>query len=356
MNRDNYLSYVLGTVEKASQKTKKQLKELLLKKGIAYDENEQLEIGDKHDKIDISNYDLTNQVKRCLSSSDDAINAFEEWEFVKDYKYSVIFEANDFSKVQEYVVHSIEAEGIENDYLSVTEKTFKDPVKMICDGMTILKYSIGFSAIDPASAEEVLLKYPFIVVAHEEQKLVEFRFDGLPSLFRIGSQAQNFFSELIDNMLKVLDRNGCKLEPLDLSFMKNQNEKDDKVKLVAQSMKLTDGGNAELQVGDNQDYVMPFMGELKAILADHKEDFDKVPKIKERLEQFIYEKDELSDYPWFEIVWDNEIKTRRIHVKFIVQYNNKEYCLIQHYFSNVLIGMERMNYVTQYIGGHKGNS
>ena len=64
----------------------------------------------------------------------------------------------------------------------------------------------------------------------------------------------------------------------------------------------------------------------------------------------------MSDYPWIEVLWDNDIKTRSIHVKFIFNYMNKDYGLIQHYYSNVLVGMERMNYVTGYIASNRTNT
>lgn len=56
---------------------------------------------------------------------------------------------------------------------------------------------------------------------------------------------------------------------------------------------------------------------------------------------------------WIELLWDNDIKTRSIHVKFIFNYMNKDYGLIQHYYNNVLVGMERMNYVVDYIASNR---
>ena len=69
----------------------------------------------------------------------------------------------------------------------------------------------------------------------------------------------------------------------------------------------------------------------------------------------MFEMEEMSDYPWIELLWENEIKTRSIRVKFVFNYMNNSYCLIQHYYSNVLIGMERMNYVIEYIISHRND-
>ena len=46
---------------------------------------------------------------------------------------------------------------------------------------------------------------------------------------------------------------------------------------------------------------------------------------------------------------------RNNRVKFVFNYMNKSYCLIQYYYSNVLIGMERMNYVIEYIVNHRND-
>lgn len=49
----------------------------------------------------------------------------------------------------------------------------------------------------------------------------------------------------------------CDLIPLNLDFMVNVCKRDENVKLIAQSMKLPNGGNAQLDVGNNQEYILP---------------------------------------------------------------------------------------------------
>lgn len=72
---------------------------------------------------------------------------------------------------------------------------------------------------------------------------------------------------------------------------------------------------------------MPVIGELKALLADYQGELEKVPTIKEALEQFLYEMEEMSDYPWIELLWENEIKIRSNRVKFILDYMGQDYTL-----------------------------
>ena len=110
-----------------------------------------------------------------------------------------------------------------------------------------------------------------------------------------------------------------------------------------------------MDVGNNQEYILPFIGELRSLLNDNQAELEKVPDFREALEQFMFEMEEMSDYPWIELLWENEIKTRSNRVKFVFNYMNKSYCLIQYYYSNVLIGMERMNYVIEYIVNHRND-
>ena len=136
--------------------------------------------------------------------------------------------------------------------------------------------------------------------------------------------------------------------------MKNIGDDDtvEDIKLISQYMNMKNGSKAELNVGDNEEYVLPIIGELKNIMNDLKEELDKNLKIKDALEQFIYEKEETTDYPWIEILFLNKerIKTRNNHVKFVFNYMNKNYTLITYYYNDTLIGMERMNDVTNFIG------
>lgn len=162
---------------------------------------------------------------------------------------------------------------------------------------------------------------------------------------------------MIDSLKNILqNKYSCTLQGLDLSHMINAAKNNDDVKLIAQYMKINTGQYAQLEVGNNQEYILPFIGELKTILLDYQEELEKVPTLRDTLDQFMFEKEEMSDYPWIEVLWDNDIKTRSIHVKFIFNYMNKDYGLIQHYYNNVLVGMERMNYVVDYIASNRTNT
>ena len=67
-------------------------------------------------------------------------------------------------------------------------------------------------------------------------------------------------------------------------------------------MKLANGGNAQLEVGNNQEYVLPLIGELRSLLNENQNELDKVPEFRDALDQFMFEMEEMSDYPWIELL------------------------------------------------------
>ncbi len=355
MQLENYLIYLEKTAESNSDKVKKHLVKMFLEKGIATKNEEssgQLVLDGIG--IDISGKNLTDQLLSCIRQSENARLLYEEWEFIKDYKYSVLYTCHIFDNLLEMVLAiSPLQDTCENEYIF---DTFTTPIAYHTDDFSFLKFNLTFAAIHPLNQEEFLLKYPFLVVFHKHDGIIEFRFDVIKRLYTPGKRETTIYAELISAMKKYLETfYNCSLEPLNLDFMVNVSKGNPEVKLIAQYMKLPSGGNAQLEVGNNQEYVLPFIGELKSLLADNQADLEKVPSIREALEQFMYEMEEMSDYPWIELLWENEIKTRSIHVKFVFNYMSYDYCLIQHYYSNFLIGMERMNHVIKYIVNHRND-
>lgn len=356
MQLDNYLLYLEKTAKASPDKVKKYLVRRLLDAGIATkneDISGQLYL-DGIDSIDISGKNLTDQLIYCIHHSEKARHLFEKWEFEKDYKYSVLFTCDDFDTLFEKIVKTLPLdETCENEYIF---NSFATPVAHHSDEYSFLKFNLTFAAVHPLTEEEFLLKYPFLVVFHKHGELIEFRFDVVKRLYISGKKETTIYSDLISEMKDYLENHyNCSLTSLNMDFMVNVSKRNPEVKLIAQYMKLPSGGNAQLEVGNNQEYVLPLIGELKTLLADNQTDLEKVPAIREALEQFMFEMEEMSDYPWIELLWENEIKTRSIHIKFVFNYMSNDYCLIQHYYSNFLIGMERMNYVIKYIVDHRND-
>ena len=104
MQQENYMLYLEKTVEANPDKVKKHLVKKFLENGIATknkDTSGQLTLDGIG--IDISNKNLTDQVLSCMQQSKKACLLYKKWEFVKDYKYSVLYTCDTFDNLLETV-------------------------------------------------------------------------------------------------------------------------------------------------------------------------------------------------------------------------------------------------------------
>lgn len=305
--------------------------------------------------IAVVDLDIQEQLKKCIFESKQAVKLFEEWEFIKDYKYSALFEIDEVDSFIEKcgaIPNLHDQDEFENDRF---DSVIGAPVRFEVNNLIILKFALKYCTVENFTGNEIFVKYSILVVFYKEQKTIEIRFDTLKRIFLTDKEAQTFYKNIIDDIFGFCqDEFGVSLAPINLDFITfdvKEQKGDKNVRLMSQYIHLPSGGNAQLEVGKNEDYVLPIIGELKELLSkpSHIIELEKVPQLKDALNQFIFENEELSDYSWIEVMWENEIKTRSVHVKFIFNYMNSGYCLLQHYYNNVLIGMERMNNVTDYV-------
>ena len=158
--------------------------------------------------------------------------------------------------------------------------------------------------------------------------------------------------------MKFKDIFAEELIPLELDFLisKSKDNTDDNLKVTSQAMNLSNGSSVQLDVGDNDEYVLPFIGELRNLMNEYQKELENCPKLKDALEEYLFEKEEMSEYPWIELMWEDEIKTRSKRIKIVFKYKKMDYSLIQHYSNNTFCGMERMEYVTKYINENRRSS
>lgn len=352
MKKESYINYIVYTLSTYNKVNKKTILDIYKKEGLAKKKDKQTTLFDS-EYVDIDYNDFDTTLANCVIKKEKAVELYEKYQFTRSYRYSVLFKCNNFEKILIDINRIPEYKFDSNDIRLFDE--FKMPKKLETSEDIILLFDRKFEAIHPQTSDELLLHYPVLVVFHKNNKIIEFRFDTIKRLFIEGERNQSIYSEIVEQLLVYLEQEyDIKLEAIDLSFMKNiaNDENIEDIKLISQYMNMKNGSKAELNVGNNEEYVLPIIGELKNIMNDLKEELDKNLKIKDALEQFIYEKEETTDYPWIEILFLNKerIKTRNNHVKFVFNYMNKKYTLITYYYNDTLIGMERMNDVTSFIG------
>lgn len=351
MKKESYINYINYTIDTYNKTNKKALLKLYEDEKIAKKREEQTNLFDK-DTIDIDYNNIEKTIMECINSNTKAIEIYEKYQFTKSYKYAVLCKCEQFDdllkkieKIEEYKY---------NDEVKIYD-VLKEPTKVVTPENIIIVFNKKFEAIHPQTADELLLHYPIAVVIHLETKLVELRFDTIKRVFTEGERDQAIYMKQVSEVLDYLKKEyNIELKPLELDFILEfiKDDNDENIKLVSQCMNMANGSKAQLMVGNNEEYVLPIIGELKNIISELREELDKNLKIKDALEQFIYEKEETTDYPWIELVFLNEegIKTRNNNVKFTFNYMNQNYTLITYYYNNTLIGMERMNDVSRFIG------
>lgn len=351
MQLSNYKQCLVGTVQLYNSKLKEHIGEMFAKNKISCDGVQQVDMFDARPAVNVTDLKLEEQIARCLTESEKAICLFEDWEYEKDYRYSAVFTADDFETVKHAVegIPTLEAEQNESERTVGYDAPEPLPVRRELEEQVMLKFCFVFSAVHPQSGEEMLLKYPVLVVLHQKHQLIEMRFDVLKQYFQT---QQGFYSKLVQKIRAYLkEKLAVELVPLEMNFMKET--ANDEVKLIAEYMNMASGGRAVLEVGDNEEWVLPFIGELKSLIQEYHADLEKVPALEDALNQFVYEKSEMSEFPWIELLWPNEIKTRSVRAKFTFNYGNNGFGLIQHYYNAVLIGRERMYRVIEHISANR---
>lgn len=352
MKKETYINYIVYTLSTYNKSNKRQLIKLYKDANLVKKKEEHPTLFDG-DLVDIDYSNLDNTIIECIKRHEKAIEIYEKFQFTKSFKYAVLFECSNFSDLLTKV--DLIPNYKYNDGCVKLFDELQNPIKLVDNNDIIILFNKKFEAIHPQTGEELLLQYPFLAVIHKENKLIEFRFDAIKRLFIGGDVDQTIYVDMIEDLIKYFKiEYESILSAVDLDFMieVTKNETNENIKLLSQYMFLKDGGKAQLAVGNNEEYVLPIIGELKNIINELKEELDKNVKIKDALEQFIYEKEETTDYPWIEVLFLDEegIKTRNNHVKFTFNYMNRNYCLITYYYNDTLIEMERMNNVTRFIG------
>lgn len=315
-------------------------------------ENELIDTGrrkiENDDAIDLKMVPLEVQIPRCINQVSQAVNLFEKMEFERAYKYSVIFryeiEYNELLQRLDNcpkVIKSKDLSGVE-PLDNIPNVAIMD----IIEDNVELKFSFKYDALDQ-DGNTKRIKYPVIVVFFKDCDLVEFRFDRIYGVFKNSKEfyarnnlhIQNWFKQNLN--LDILD--------VDLIPILEKIQDIQGVVVYSQCMNSKAGGEATLKVNEN--YVLPFLGELENLMIEHEDKFSKAPEIKEILENYISEIKETSDLPWISLCWLGVRKSKNNIVKFSHNYMNKGYTLLQHY--GLQKNMERMNEVVKCIADNR---
>jgi len=352
MDYDFYKSLIMETAESIPKYLQEDILRTMAERGIIRG----LKQNDSQDDegLDVTQVPERARLTYSIDYKKDALKYMEEYEFKKSYKYSVLFNFKGYNReVLDELLKKNVIIAFSNritDYDSV-DTDINIPTVIFDDeeNKVLLKFNLKYEGYDPDTGQKKRIKYPIIAVLFINIGVLEIRFDRLGGIFR-GKDAPYSL-----NVCRVLDwlqfHLAIVVENIYLQDLVDdiRINADDVVE-TATCLSLKGGGKATLEVGSNEDDIMPLIGELKLLMIEYEKEFNESPVIKRILNEFIKETEETSDRPWISLCWKNKVKAKNITVKFAfdyAEYNGEKYCLLQHIGKQVSTG--RMDYVTSYI-------
>lgn len=347
MELNKYKEYLLPTIEIYNRKTKEKIFNLLKEKEIIKTKDSE--------KVLMYQDDLESKIEEFGKP---IIKVIEEWEYIRDYQYSVLFKTNFIEK--EDLNKLVQKSGLkrfsyDNDIEEIRD-IISNPTVFEDSNQVILKFTLGKKAINPETGEELKYKYIVNAVFHLESNLLEIRYNPINGLFI--DDYKSFYKKNISAVKAWINSYlGIKIEKFSIHRIIDKLKTSDTLRLEGQDMRFSDGGKACLEIGSNKSYTLPLLGELKDIINQNEEEFNKAIAIRQMLETWIESKEEEADYQWICLCWPDSKgrKTYDVKVRFQFDYFDEDESLLYHYSGPV--GMERMNNVVRtIIDCSKGNT
>lgn len=300
------------------------------------------------DKQDLDTIITRTTMNRKLS------NFYENWEFVKLYKYSVplFFSSSEpvSNLLSKLKLEKFKEEEYASSRILPTELKLARPIYKEDKDKYIIKFVLQKSYFDRESTTQTDYRYPVIIYVDEKHNLLEIRYDAL----KYGStQTGNSYEDIVVQCIDWL-KNTLKLKLFNCDHTgaidKLKDENDSTVKIYKQMMVLSSGGAAELTAAQDRDYLLPFIGELRELINENKDLFDKDPDVKQLLEQYLDNKEETADYPYIYVSWEQPVASQSYIVKITFDYLQYKYTTLQHLTGTCKdLGMERMNNAIEYL-------
>lgn len=336
------VQYTLDTIDGYSKSMKNKVIGNMINNGYV---SKKVEEG----KIYIKEIEENNRVHYCINQNNDLIKEIEKWEFEKYYKYSMLYKIPHEVDIVAILNHQIE-QGKILDYNAIEDKEVFSSIAEFPSYINrgnnhYLKFNLKFEALDSNRIEHKK-RYPIVVCIDANSHILEVCYDIIEGLFGIEK-------ELYVDMVKNWISNNIirTLESFDLTSIVEyiiKHGESDGVHTVLQNMNLINGGVATLGVGKKRNNILPFVGEIKAIISNYRNELkDNNPDFLNEIDQYFYEIDEMTKYPWVLI----KFSTIKVDVKFTKAPDNGGGYILQHYTNQAINNQDRgrMDYVKNYI-------
>lgn len=283
---------------------------------------------------------------------------YECWEFLKLYKYSLpLFYNLSGEKPIDICLKEMEAKEFDPDafapeYILNTSLKEAIPLYWKKDGDVFIKFVLQKTYVQPETFEQIDYRYPIIIYFNVDNGILEIRYDATRynSNGVISSDAyETIVTECMDWLKNKLKLDLFVCNHADIIQIINDKQNED-VRIYKQMMQMSTGASAELTASEGTDYVLPFIGELKELIDENEEIFNKAEDVKQILLQYLADKEATASYPYIYIKWVKPVESQSYIVKVIFDYFSRKYTLLQHITGNCKdLGMERMNDAIKYL-------
>lgn len=286
---------------------------------------------------------------------------YENIEFEKCYKYSIplFFECDnaDFmsilsglSKKNKAILFNEHEYQVINNQIktNIIEciPTFKKTGKYVLIKFLIKQNTFRFIN---GAAVPYDIRYPIIISINPTKSVLEIRFDG--GKFDADSQIE-FITPLINYCIKWLKENlHLKLFSVnsDNAIERIKRDSIPKAIIYRQFMEMKSGASAELTASDNERNLLPFIGELRDLISNNEDVFNRCLESKKLLENYLDELEETANYPYIHIKWLDSKKSHEFSVKITFNYYNRKLIQMHSMQCAGRVMKERMEYAIEYL-------
>lgn len=357
MDENTYLQFYVNTVDEFCAQMKRQVSSLLEEEHlITFNEQRSMEDADECIYFDKKDYEkILNVTARNVSF----LKFYDKFDFVKMYKYSVPFfyegevenQINELAKNAE----ALKGYGVYDSEESYSiASSFKDVVPIfykLDEEHFFIKFVFQKSYFKE-TGEPVDYRYVIVVYFDEKNKLLEIRYDSLK--YSPTTDSRTIYMNNIDSIIEWLkDKLQIKLFRCDAKNFFDTVKGDEKngVKIFKQMMDMGSSGSAELTASQDEDFILPFIGEIQELINENEELFNQNKEIKDLLLEYLKEKEVTASYPYVYLLWKRAVVSKNFIVKITFSYFDKMYIQMQHITGTCTdFRMERMNDAIAYFG------
>ncbi|MCD7955963.1 MAG: hypothetical protein LUG93_09505 [Lachnospiraceae bacterium] len=313
------------------------------------------------DSDDLLYFESKRDFKKVITETTTNIkfaNFYENWEFIKLYKYSLplFWEAKEDKPLEDYLKEIGGNAFVPDDFIPeyVLDTTLKEatPLYWITEEAIFVKFVLQKSYIQPETFDQIDYRYPIVIYIDLKNGFLEIRYDAnrYNSNGIVSNEAyESIVTECILWLKNNLHLNLYTCNHANIIAIINDRQNDD-VRMYKQMMQMSTGASAELTASENTDYVLPFIGELRELIDENEEIFNQAEDVKTLLLHYLDDKEETASYPYIYIKWVKPVESQSYIVKVTFDYFSRKYTLLQHITGGCKdLGMERMNDAIKYL-------